>query len=69
MPFHAQRMSSLLALDKEGVSCRVVRRQHAVRDEVYGSSGSPRRRATAVQAVCRGGLDYRFGAGHGEERT
>ena len=25
--------------------------------------------ATAVQAACRGGLDCRLGAGHGEERT
>ena len=28
-----------------------------------------RRRATAVQAACRAGLDCRLGAGHGEERT
>ena len=28
-----------------------------------------RRRATAAHAACRGGLDCRFGAGHGEERT
>eukprot|EP00964_Phaeocystis_antarctica_P032219 scaffold18260_cov57-Phaeocystis_antarctica.AAC.3 len=28
-----------------------------------------RRRATAVHAACRGGLDCRLGAGHGEERT
>ena len=28
-----------------------------------------RRRATAVQAACRRGLDCRLGAGHGEERT
>ena len=27
------------------------------------------RRATAVQAACRAGLDCRFGAGRGEERT
>eukprot|EP00964_Phaeocystis_antarctica_P028792 scaffold16235_cov50-Phaeocystis_antarctica.AAC.1 len=28
-----------------------------------------RRRATAAHAACRGGLDCRLGAGHGEERT
>ena len=28
-----------------------------------------RRRATAVQAACRKGLDCRHRAGHGEERT
>ena len=28
-----------------------------------------RRRATAVHAACRGVLDCRLGAGHGEERT
>ena len=26
-------------------------------------------RATAAHAACSGGLDYRLGAGHGEERT
>ena len=31
--------------------------------------GGGRWRATAVQAACRGGLDCRLGAGHGEERT
>ena len=31
--------------------------------------GGRRRRATAVQAACRGGLDCRLGAGLGEERT
>ena len=36
--------------------------------EVCGSAGG-RRRATAVQAACRAGLDCRFGAGRGEERT
>ena len=37
-----------------------------MRGEVQSSG---RRRATAVQAACRGGLDCRLGAGHGEERT
>ena len=32
-------------------------------------SGRQRRRAIAVHAACRGGLDCRLGAGHGEERT
>ena len=36
--------------------------------KVCGSAGG-RRRATAVQAACRGGLDCRLGAGHGEART
>ena len=31
--------------------------------------GGGRRRATAVHAACRGGLDCRLGAEHGEERT
>ena len=31
--------------------------------------GGGRRRATAVHVACMGGLDCRFGAGHGEERT
>ena len=30
-------------------------------------TGGPR--ATAMHAACRGGLDRRLGAGHGEERT
>eukprot|EP00964_Phaeocystis_antarctica_P157293 scaffold127415_cov63-Phaeocystis_antarctica.AAC.2 len=40
---------------RSGARCRVPRGR--------------RRRATAVQAACRGGLDCRLGAGHGEERT
>ena len=31
--------------------------------------GGGRRRATAMHAACRGGLDCKYGAGHGEERT
>ena len=42
--------------------------QHAVPGEVYRSALG-RRRAAAVQAACRAGLDCRFGARHGEERT
>ena len=50
------------------VFCREKKKRHAVRGEVYGSAGG-RQRATAVQAACRNGLDCRFRAGHGEERT
>ena len=39
-----------------------------MRGEVRSAVGG-RRRATAVHAACRGGLDCRLGAGHGEERT
>ena len=42
--------------------------QHAVPGEIYRSAGG-RRRATAVQAACRRGLNCRLGAGRGEERT
>ena len=56
---------------------RLVERRRAlprVERRAYGAGrgvalGGGRRRATAVQAVYRGGLDYRFGAGLGEERT
>ena len=57
----AQRLVERRALPR-------VEKGHAVRGEVYGS-GDSRWRATAVQAACRGGLDCRFGAGRGEERT
>ena len=68
MPAHAQRMSSLLALDREGVSCRVDRGAcGAGRGMRVGRR--ERRRATAVQAACSRGLDCRLGEGHGEERT
>ena len=48
--------------------CRESKGGHAVRGEVYQSRGG-RRRATAAHAMCRKGLDCRFGEGHGEERT
>eukprot|EP00964_Phaeocystis_antarctica_P055720 scaffold32796_cov48-Phaeocystis_antarctica.AAC.1 len=49
-------------------SCRESKGGHAVRGEVRpGRAGG--RRATAGHAACRGGLDCRLGAGHGEERT
>ena len=44
-----------------------VERRRTMRDEVQAEGG--RRLATAAQAVCRGGLDCRLEAGHGEERT
>ena len=46
--------------------CRESEEGHAMRGAVHGSGGS---RATAAHAACRGGLDCRLGAGHGEERT
>ena len=48
--------------------CRESEGGHTMRGEGYGPGGG-RRRATAVHAACRGGLDCRLGAGHGEERT
>ena len=52
------------------VPCRESKGGHTVR---CGGGGVAReagaRRATAVQAACGGGLDCRFGAGHGEEHT
>ena len=47
--------------------CRQSKEGHAVRGEVW--AGRRRRRGIAGQAACRGGLDCRLGAGHGEERT
>eukprot|EP00964_Phaeocystis_antarctica_P164090 scaffold141506_cov51-Phaeocystis_antarctica.AAC.4 len=60
-------MSSLLASDREFVACRVAGRACGAGRGVAREGG--RRRATAVHAACRGGLDCRLGAGHGEERT
>ena len=55
---------------------RLVERRKLPRVErrVFGAGrgcgpGGGRRRATAGHAVCRGELDCRYGAGHGEERT
>eukprot|EP00964_Phaeocystis_antarctica_P058134 scaffold34462_cov56-Phaeocystis_antarctica.AAC.3 len=44
---------------------------HAVRSEEYQSAGGRGggHRTTAAHAACRGVLDCRLGAGHGEERT
>ena len=60
MPAQAQRMSSLLALDKEFAFCR-IERGHTVRGEVRGPWEADARRATAAHAACRGGLDCRLG--------
>ena len=50
--------------------CRVeMKRGHTMRGEVRAKPGGGRWRATAAQAACTGGLDCRFGVGHGEERT
>ena len=40
MPAHAQRMSRLLASDKEFAPCRVERRAHAMRGERAWGDGS-----------------------------
>ena len=46
-------------------TCGETKEGHAMRGEVP----TGRWRPTAVHAACRGGLDCRLGAGHGEERT
>ncbi len=70
LPAQAQRMSSLLAADKEVVYCRVERRTHgagldAGRDRLEGVG---QRRAQAARA--RGGPDWRAGGrARAAERT
>ena len=59
MPAHAQRMSSLLASDREFVFCRVERRAHTVERRGVGREAGGSGRQATVQA----------GAGRGEERT
>ena len=49
--------------------CRESKGGHAVRGEVQRPGGRRRRAAAVARAACRGGLDCRLGAGHGEERT
>ena len=44
-------------------------RKEGIRCGARCGPGGGRRRATAVHAACRGGLDCRLGAGHREERT
>ena len=66
VPFHAQRMSSLLALDREFALCRESKEGYKPyragrgvrvgRREAVGDRG-----ASSVQE----GLDCRYGAGHG----
>ena len=51
-----------------GVYCQESKGGHAVCGARFWSVGG-RRRATAGQAACRGGLDCRLGAEYGEERT
>ena len=42
MPAHAQRMSSLLAADKEGVFCRDERRARMMRGELRAGEAGDR---------------------------
>ena len=58
-------MSRLLASDKEGVFCRVVRREHTVRGKLRGPGGGRRRQKQ--RAGQRSTEDW--GAGQEEERT
>ena len=46
---------------------RVERRAYAARRDAAREAGG--RRATVGHTACRRGLDCRYGAGHGEERT
>ena len=48
---------------------RVTRRAYGVGRSAGWEAGGGRRRATTGHTACRGGLDCRFGAGNGEERT
>ena len=49
--------------------CQESNGGHTVWGEVQSTGRGGRRRTTAVQAACKAGLDCRFGAGHGVERT
>ena len=69
MPAHAQRMSSLLASDKEGVFCRWSKGGLTMRGEVNGPGGGGRQ-ATAAKAACGvEGATADWEQGIGEERT
>eukprot|EP00964_Phaeocystis_antarctica_P054730 scaffold32205_cov65-Phaeocystis_antarctica.AAC.4 len=49
-------------------NCRESKGEHTVRGEVR--PGRPEAAGDrGARAACRGGLDCRLGAGHGEERT
>ena len=80
MPAHAQRMSSLLASDKEFAFCR----RHTMGSEVQAgkpeAAGDCGARSVvrglgraflylSIYLSCRGGRNCRLGAGLGEERT
>eukprot|EP00964_Phaeocystis_antarctica_P010223 scaffold5611_cov48-Phaeocystis_antarctica.AAC.5 len=70
VPFHAQRMSSLLASDKEFAFCRVARRAYSeVRFAGWEAGG---RQAIAVHVACRGGAaiaDWGQGTGRSARGT
>ena len=68
VPAHAQRMSSLLAADKEFVPCRVARRAYVAERNAGREAGG--RGTGAAQAACtRGGPDSRLWARARTERT
>ena len=70
VPAHAQRMSSLLALDRELAPCRVARRACGAERGEAREGG--RRRATAAHAACRGEgstADWEQGTGRSARRT
>ena len=74
MPTHAQRMSSLLAADREYAYCRVARRACGLQGETRESRRLPRwcaGREIAVQAACAGerAATTDLGGGGGEEHT
>eukprot|EP00964_Phaeocystis_antarctica_P094002 scaffold60773_cov44-Phaeocystis_antarctica.AAC.5 len=48
---------------------RVERRAYGAGRGAGLEAGDGRRQTTAAHATCKGGLDCRLGAGHGEERT
>ena len=66
--FLALEVSKLSGWLNAVADCRESNGGHTVRGEVCVPEGG-RRRATAPQVACRGGLDCRLGAGHAEERT
>ena len=65
--FVALEVSKLSGWLNADASCRESKGGHAVRDDVPAG----RREAAGDRDASRaqGGLDCRFGAGHGEERT
>ena len=69
--FVTLEMSKLSGWLNADAFCRGSNRGHAMRGEgrARKHEGVGLRRATAVQAACRGGRGCRLGAEHGEERT